>query len=90
MVLYFGESEDYFCKYVQANQVTKEHGIAMDKKLTYEELEKRVQELEKIESEEKLVEEKLFEEIYFSQTLLQAAPVFFVAINAEGKTYCRI
>ena len=86
MVLYFGESEDYFCKYVQANQVTKEHGIAMDKKLTYEELEKRVQELEKIESEEKLVEEKLFEEIYFSQTLLQAAPVFFVAINAEGKT----
>ena len=86
MVLYFGESEVYFCKYVQANQVTKEHGIAMDKKLTYEELEKRVQELEKIESEEKLVEEKLFEEIYFSQTLLQAAPVFFVAINAEGKT----
>ncbi len=86
MVLYFGESEDYFCKYVQANQVTKEHGIAMDKKPTYEELEKRVQELEKIGSEQKLVEEKLFEEIYFSQTLLQAAPVFFVAINAEGKT----
>ncbi|MBC8440691.1 MAG: PAS domain S-box protein [Deltaproteobacteria bacterium] len=58
----------------------------MDKKPTYEELEKRVQELEKIGSEQKLVEEKLFEEIYFSQTLLQAAPVFFVAINAEGKT----
>ena len=58
----------------------------MDKKPTYEELEKRVQELEKIESEEKLVEEKLVEEIYFSQTLLQAAPVFFVAINTEGKT----
>ena len=86
MVLYFEESADYFCKYVQANRATKEHGIAMDKKPTYEELEKRIQELEKIESEQKMVEEKLFEEIYFSQTLLQAAPVFFVAINAEGKT----
>ncbi len=58
----------------------------MAEKPTYQELEKRVQELEKIESEQKLVEEKLYEEMAFNQTLLQAAPVFFVAINPEGKT----
>ncbi len=58
----------------------------MAKKPTYEELEKRVQELENTASGQKLVEEKLYEKMHFSQTLLQAAPVFFVAINAQGKT----
>jgi diguanylate cyclase (GGDEF)-like protein/PAS domain S-box-containing protein len=81
-----GRVQAIFASMCKPTRSTKEHGIAMDKKPTYEELEKRVQVLEKIESEQKLVEEKLFEEIYFSQTLLQAAPVFFVAINAEGKT----
>jgi len=56
------------------------------KKPAYEELEQRVQELEKISSEQKLLEEKLYEEISFNQTLLQAAPVFFVVISPEGKT----
>ena len=58
----------------------------MAEKPTYGELEKRVQDLEKVVSEQKLVKEKLYEEMSFNQTLLQAAPVFFVAINAEGKT----
>lgn len=55
----------------------------MAKKPTYEQLEKKIQ---KLESEHKLVEEKSYEKMLFSQTLLQTAPVFFVAINAEGKT----
>ncbi len=58
----------------------------MAEKPTYEDLEKRVRELERLKSEQKRVEEKLYEEIIFNQTLLQAAPVFFVAINAQGKT----
>ncbi len=58
----------------------------MTTKPTYKELIKRVQELESIAFEQKQVKEKLLEEKHFSQTLLQAAPVLFVAINAKGKT----
>ena len=58
----------------------------MAEKPTYEELEKRIQELEQLALKKTQLEEELFEEKYFSQTLLLNSPVLFVAINAEGKT----
>ncbi|MBW2249817.1 MAG: PAS domain S-box protein [Deltaproteobacteria bacterium] len=58
----------------------------MAEKPTYEELEKRVHELEGAEFERKQAEKKLRKEMNFSQTLLQASAAFYVAISAEGKT----
>ncbi len=60
--------------------------IAMSEKPTYEELEKRLQELEREKSEQKPIKEKPYNEEFFSQTLFLVAPVLFVAINAEGRT----
>jgi len=58
----------------------------MTDKPTYEELEKRVLELERAEFECKQVERKLHKEINFNKTLIHASPTFYVAISSEGKT----
>jgi PAS domain S-box-containing protein len=58
----------------------------MSKKPTYEELEKRVKELEKEAIERKQAEESLGVEREFTTPLIDNAPIFFVAIDARGKT----
>ena len=58
----------------------------MVKKPTYEELEQRVKELEKGAIERKQPEESLGEEKEFATSLIDNAPIFFVAIDAQGKT----
>ena len=58
----------------------------MAKKPTYEELEQRVKELEKGAIERKQPEESLGKEKEFANFLIDNAPIFFVAIDAQGKT----
>ena len=58
----------------------------MAKKPTYEELEQRVKELEKGAIERKQPEESLGKEKEFANFLVDNAPIFFVAIDAQGKT----
>ena len=57
----------------------------MPEKPTYEELEKTNQALAQEVLNLNRAKEKLLEEKSFSQTLLQAAPVFYVAIGADGR-----
>ena len=49
-------------------------------------LRRRVAELEQVEAESRQIEEKLRLERDFNATLIQAAPLFFVAIAADGRT----
>ncbi|MBU2630524.1 MAG: PAS domain S-box protein, partial [Proteobacteria bacterium] len=58
----------------------------MAEKPTYEELEKKIQKLERTGSEYNKVKKKLHEEKTFSRALLLTAPVFYVAISVDGKT----
>ncbi len=58
----------------------------MTRKPSYEELEKRVQALEKFRFEQSVVQEEFYQDVILNRTLFETAPVFFVAINAEGKT----
>lgn len=58
----------------------------MTRKPSYEELEKRVQALEEFRLEQSVAQEKFYQNVILNQTLFETAPVFFVAINAEGKT----
>ena len=58
----------------------------MAKKPTYEELEQRVKELEKGAIERKQPEESLGKEKEFANFLIDNAPIFFVAIDAQSKT----
>jgi PAS domain S-box-containing protein len=58
----------------------------MAKKPAYEELEQRVKELEKGVIERKQAEGSLREEKEFATSIIDNAPIFFVAIDAQGKT----
>ena len=55
-------------------------------KPTYEELEQRVKELEKGAIERKQMEASLRKEKEFATSLIDNAPIFFAAIDAQGKT----
>jgi len=58
----------------------------MSAKPTYEELERRVKKLEKVEAERKWAEKALKAEKEFAFSIIDNAPTFFVAIDAQGKT----
>ncbi len=58
----------------------------MAKKPTYEELQQKVKKLEKKAIEDKLEEESLREGKEFITSFVDNAPIFFVAIDAQGKT----
>lgn len=57
----------------------------MHGKPSYEELEKKIQALEQNKSEHRKAKKKFQEIRNFSQTLLQTAPFFYVAVSAQGK-----
>ena len=58
----------------------------MAEKLTYEELQRRIKELEEESYKHKQAEKVLGEEKEFATSLIDNAPTFFVAIDAHGKT----
>ena len=58
----------------------------MIRKPTYEELEQRVKELEKGSIERKQLKESLRGEKEFANSLIDNTPIYFVAIDAQGKT----
>ncbi|GAH33253.1 unnamed protein product, partial [marine sediment metagenome] len=58
----------------------------MSSKPTYEELEQRIKGLGKLEAEHLRADEALKAEKEFATSLIDNAPTFFVAIDAQGKT----
>jgi PAS domain S-box-containing protein len=61
-------------------------GANMTEKLSYEELQRRISELEKEHYKHKQAEKELREEKEYTTSLIDNAPTFFVAIDSHGKT----